>query len=209
MKYVIITPSLNRSDLLEGLRQDVKNNTSAEHHVWLEKVPRSLDLLINMMTGVAVDSMRADIVVFLADHCRISANCWEELTWMCELYTQPTLVGIPILNVKNAKPTCFWAANIAYIEQFPNREVQCPEYYHFYGDTEMEIFAAAAQQLLVMKSGVNITHPNARNRVADATHVMSREYKKFDDQTFAMRQERNLVWGQTFETTGRVLPWLT
>jgi hypothetical protein len=209
MRYAIITPTLNRPDILGGLRVDIERFApSAMHIIDHGKEPAPLTFLINSLVKHAFDECGVDWVVYLADYCRLGAGFEYDFLTRTDWITHPFMFGIPILNLPTAQPTCFWALNKEFSELFPDKQVQCPEYYHFYADTELGAFAKENEMLSMFDNGVTILHPNAKNAPSDSTHQASRVFKEYDKEVYIERQNKDLLWGKTDELTGRKFPWL-
>lgn len=209
MKYAVITPTLNRAALVDQLIASLEANAPGrQHFVYPQTHPKPLTTLINELCVIAFEQKEVSAVVYLADHCIVGEGFGDALLSAFEAFPDgDVLVDIPIRNVASAKAGCFWAAGRAFVERFENMQIQCPDYYHFYADTELALYASRIGKLGTCAIGVDIQHPNASNRMPDATHAASRTYLTHDANTWERRRARYLLWGESFERVHCALPW--
>lgn len=81
-----------------------------------------------------------------------------------------------------------------FIERFPDRQVFCPDYIHYYSDSEMGEFSKAAGLFQFCPSAV-VDHHRAKDNTWDLAHLVL----KRDRQAHAERSKRGLLWGRSFE----------
>jgi tetratricopeptide (TPR) repeat protein len=204
----VCCPSLNRPREVIRLRNSLPDDCLFTPS--LESQPRALTQIVNELFGKST----GDIVIMAADHLEFRPQCVDIIR---EAFTQqfPDLDGVVGLNLVNLphleriSEYCFLALGRKFIERFTaNGKYQgvfCPEYYHFYGDTEFGLYAEKAGKFHYDERAAVFTwHPNAGNAQRDRTYSASRSRKGFDDAMWRLRQARNLYWGESFEVVGQV-----
>lgn len=84
-----------------------------------------------------------------------------------------------------------------FLNRFENRQMFCPQYLHFYVDTELAMYAKKVDKFFWCKDAkVYHEHPSVTGR-PDATHKYKRDYKhNHDSGVFSSRQDRGLLWGK-------------
>jgi hypothetical protein len=199
-KVSVITPSLNRPKLLSGLADNLLRNAPSFHHaVRYENQPQALPWLLNSMLRDAFNQRESDIVCFLADHCRVMPGFDKALRAIFEDGGLGNFVGFNVMNL-DPKPGvleyCFVAMGRDYWLRFIDGEVFCPDYYHFFADTEAgECAKKQGRFVMAQECRIMVIHPNAQNAASDDTHKASRRYIQQDREIRAQRQERGLTWG--------------
>lgn len=88
-----------------------------------------------------------------------------------------------------------------FAERYPNRQVCCPSYKHFFQDEEMYLYASSLDKFEHAKNAVmKHYHPNFVPSEYDDTHFIVRgNIKNYDYSMFEKRQKLNLIWGKSFE----------
>jgi len=154
----------------------------------------------------------ADIVIIASDHLEFRSECIEAVR-ECFERNFPDLDGVVGLNVCNlphvAKVTefCFPAVGRRFIKRFYAGGIYqglfCPEYFHFYADTELGLFAESVSKFYYEERAAVFTwSPNAGNAQPDQTHAWSRSRKDYDDTMWTSRRAAKLFWGESFEKAG-------
>jgi hypothetical protein len=201
----VVAPSLNRPAEANRLEQALAACTIPEGYelkinVQRETEPRPLPTIVNEL----VAQSEASIVVVLADHIVPKPNLIEAIAAVFEEHNFE--VGMVGLNIANMEPLpgvreyCFFALNGGFISHFPDRQIFCPDYYHFYGDTELGMFATEVGTFYFAEEArIDTHHVNTGLADPDATWHASRSRKKEDQATFERRQAAGLLWGRTFE----------
>lgn len=199
----VVAPSLNRPVEAKRLEQALVACTIPEGYelkinVQRETEPRPLPIIVNEL----VAQSEAAIVVVLADHIvphpdfifEIVKSVWADGDCM---------IGLNIANMEplpGVREYCFFAVGRKFIERFPNRQILCPDYYHFYGDTELGRFATEVGAFYFAKDArIDTHHVNTGLAEPDDTWHASRSRKREDQATFERRQAAGLLWGRTFD----------
>jgi hypothetical protein len=213
INIMVITPTLGRAYLVERLQKCLNTQNqcdhlnSAQHKVMEFDKPCWVVPHVNQSVDEAF-SLGYDVVMYLADYCQPTPNMLNELSrhfYFAKDFDE--VVDIPITNYPGAKRGCFWAIGIDYWKRFQGNGVWCPEYYHFFVDTELWERAASIGKVWHSKAGVEVDHPNLGTRHADKAHQASRVYRDFDNETYALRQKAGVLWGKDFKRIRSALPW--
>lgn len=200
----VVAPSLNRPNEAERLERALAGCAVPEGYelkinVQRETEPRALPVIINELVGRS----EASIVVVLADHIVPKPNLIEAVAKAYEGRPDIGMVGLKIANMEplpGVREYCFFALSRPFIEHFPDRQVFCPDYYHFYGDTELGRFAADSEAFLFAENAeIETFHVNNGLADPDDTWRASRSRKKQDIDTYERRKLKGLVWGKSFE----------
>lgn len=202
----VCCPTLNRPKEVIRLRNSLPDDCLFTPS--LESQPRALTQIVNEL----FQKSTGDIVIMAADHLEFKPQCLDVIR---ETFARrfPDLDGVVGLNLVNLPHTeriseyCFLALGRKFIERFSaNGEYQgvfCPEYYHFYGDTEFGVWAEKIGKFAYDERAAVFTwHPNAGNARRDRTYSASRSRKGFDDAMWRLRQAAGLYWGESFRRIG-------
>lgn len=200
----VVAPSLNRPKEAARLEQAlaacaIPEGYELKINVQRETQPRALPVIVNEL----VAQSEASIVVVLADHIVPKPGLIEAVIRAFEGRPDIGMVGLNIVNMPPApgvREYCFFALCRPFINHFPERQVLCPDYHHFYGDTELGNFANGAEAFHFATDAEIETH-HVNNGLADQddTWRASRSRKKQDAETYELRQRKGLVWGKSFE----------
>ena len=140
----------------------------------------------------------ASHVAYLSDLCVVTEENFD--TRLMDVFKQSgaDFVDLPIRNQPNAKAGCFWAVTKKFWLDL-ECTIQCPDYYHFYADTETAMYAQESGRYAVASNlGVELHHVNTGLAKPDQTHSASRSHKKWDDEVWRERQAREFLWGRSF-----------
>ena len=199
MQVEVVVPSLNRPKELERLRESIPKGVLFSPSV--EKEPRALTTAVNQL----VNNSTGDIVVVLADHVVLENGCVENMVESFQMLF-PSLDGMIGLNISNmpslqgVREYCFFALGKEFLNRFPLGRIFCPDYYHFYGDTELGEYAVKENVFFFDEYAKVFTHhPNAGNAKRDATNKTSRILTHVDDSMRKKRQELGWLWGKSFD----------
>lgn len=202
----VLAPTLNRPKEARRLEAALEGvNVPAGYvlrvTIQRETEPRALTAIVNEM----VARSDAEIVVVLADHIVPDKDFLVHVAIAFE-DRFPDLDGLVGLKIANMDPLpgvreyCFFAAGRKFIERFPDAQLFCPDYYHFYADTELGRGANEAGAFYFAEEArINTFQVNNGRADIDATWRASRSRKKEDDAQNARRRENGLLWGRTFD----------
>jgi len=87
-----------------------------------------------------------------------------------------------------------------YAERFPEKQVFCPDYDRFFSDWELWQYAKSINRFYFCSiARIEHLHPLGNKALEDDTHKDVRKWIKGDKKTFAIRKQRNLLWGDSFK----------
>ena len=111
------------------------------------------------------------------------------------------LLGLTQANIHDIHKcqTAFGVIGRKYADRFPNRQVYPIMYERFFGDQEMWLYANKINKFKLSRASLNHYHASLDRTQEDATHRDVRKYLAQDKQTFAQRQSKQLLWGNSFE----------
>lgn len=130
----------------------------------------------------------------------------DTIKYTFELYPKffPNFDGVVGIRQENipenqALPTAFGIIGYKFTENFPNKEILCPEYFRFYADRELYLYTTKTNKFK-FSSVISLIHyhPAFYKHLADDTHKKVRLYWNKDHQTYLKRQELGYIWGINF-----------
>lgn len=148
-----------------------------------------------------------DCMVWLVDDVELMPNCLRHLNNCCkEIFPENDgMVGItqiyPMHTEVHWKENGQCAIGKNFILKFPERQVCCPDYTHFYQDEEVLEYAKSINKFILCREATLIHHhPAFYSNEMDETHKIPRgETQDIDRQIYLERRRRDLVWGKTWE----------
>jgi hypothetical protein len=144
----------------------------------------------------------------MADHLVMHSDCLLHVCEYFDVYGLDQMAGLNIENlpqVPDITEYCFFAMGREFLARFPNRMIFCPDYYHFYADNELGIFANKIGHFKWLEDAkVTTYHPNVRNAQRDKTYWESRKNIERDKETHKIRCANGFHWGFNFD---RVNGW--
>jgi len=196
-------PTLNRMESARRLMKSV-NGECAIRVSW-EEQPRALTGIVNRLFRQS-HQRGVDVSIMLADHLEVLPGCIKAVRRVFE-ERFPDYDGVAGLNLSNLPPLpavreyCFLAVGRRYLERFPEGQAFCPDYYHFFGDTEFGEAASEAGRFVYAADAkvYSHLHTSFAHALEDSTHKASRRYVAFDEDCRKRRQKRGLLWGRSFE----------
>lgn len=205
----IIIPTLNRPFEKQRLEASIYIDIKyakfivANLIVKEETGPRPLTAIVNEAFQSSISKYSVGAIV-LADHIEIQRGFFQGLQEAFSLYGTDKYFGF---NVTNMPPnpgvleySFFYIGKHVFEKHFPTGEIFCPDYYHFFGDTELGEFANSLGVFHYLpKATIKTYHPNAGNAPRDLTNVLSRCKAKEDREIRKLRQKKELLWGSSFE----------
>ena len=200
MKIVLGIPSLDRDELLAKAIVSAKEAGFKDIYVMRERFPRPRPAIISDLNRYVFNELEADVCVTGSDRCRYHKGFVDALE---EVFTEPyMLAGTNILNCpfhKDVTEFCFVAYDKVFAEHFPQMHTECPDYWHFYADTELGLFAKEIGRYKYCEGAkISMEHPNT-GAPKDATWKASRIFAFEDKQVRKGRERAGLLWGRTFD----------
>jgi hypothetical protein len=203
-------PTLNRPEWSARLRESLEGMKAREgdEHVitkWEQAQPRPLTSLVNALCR----GTEADGLVILADHLVVDENLGTNIANMFEQAFEGSLFGVVGLNIENMEPLpgvreyCFMAFGKEFLRYFTEQDQPgpfCPEYYHFFADTECGEFAVERGCFAFARDARVTTYSmNAGYAQRDDTYRASRSRIDYDRRTREQRQKQGMLWGRNFD----------
>ena len=130
----------------------------------------------------------------------------DTIKYVFDLYPKffPNFDGIVGIRQENlpenqALPTAFGIIGYKFTENFPDRQVFCLDYYRFYADRELYLYAKKVNKFKFshLISLIHY-HPAFYKNFVDETHKKVRQYWQQDHITYNKRQELGYLWGINF-----------
>jgi len=137
-----------------------------------------------------------DAVLYGSDDLTFAPSCISEAVIALKKHF-PDGDGVIGLN-SGGPPTAFGLMGRKFINRFPDRQVFCPEYLHFGGDSELGKFAKKIDRFH-FATGAVVEHVFAQK---GRTTELSRLAKKHDRPMYRRRRGKGLYWGESFELLG-------
>jgi len=202
----IVVPTYNREDEIARFLKYAQKVESPED--WIVNInvryggkPEALTGIVNGLVGES----SADVVMVLADHLVMHSDCLLN----CMGYfddNSDLMVGLHIENLPitpGISEYCFFALDREFISRFPDRQIFCPDYYHFYADNELGKFANSIGKFYWAEDAkVTTYHPNVGNASKDTTYWSSRKNVAQDKQANSIRKTKRFLWGRDFRLLG-------
>lgn len=118
-----------------------------------------------------------------------------------EAYSQDTdrVVGFNQSNLKGACEAGFTLMGEGFRDRFPNRQVFCPDYGHYYADTELLRFARMVGKFTFCEAAEVLHWHFSVLGYRDDTSKLVGTLLEDDRARFELRQKRGLLWGSNFK----------
>lgn len=202
-KMDVCIPTLNRKSWAQKLISMVENQCHVR--VSWEKTPRAWTTIANELIRASYED-GYDIVILLNDHVRIQEGFFDAIDqYFYEFFPDTDgVVGFNLTNLDplpNCREFSYVAIGRTFIERFPDCQCECPDYYHFYADTELGEYAKSVDRFLFGEDARISTVLHNRiscKTIFDKTFKDSRIHKSYDDWMRIHRQHR-MLWGKTFD----------
>jgi len=150
--------------------------------------------------------MKSDAMCYLNDDVILLENTLEKIF---EVFSKqfPDYDGVMGLNQTNLPQdqivkSAFGVIGNKYADRFPKRQVFCPDYYRFYTDLELYLYSNKINKFYFDEQIGLVHHHPSHGYIADETHRTVRKYRPKDSQIFGIRNNRKLLWGESFELIG-------
>lgn len=147
--------------------------------------------------------LKSDALCYLNDDIELYE---DTISNICDIYPQyfpdfDGILGIHQTNLPESQvvKTAFGIIGKKYISRFPENQVYCPDYYRFFGDYEMYLYAKEIDKFKYNKKiKLKHFHPAFDLRMVDDTHKNVRKWLPIDKIIFRERQELGWLWGKDF-----------
>lgn len=156
--------------------------------------------------AVAVDD--PDIILLTGDDVELLPGCADAIraAFVEHFPDGDGLVGLNQTNIPPI-PDCtefgIVALGRAFLDRFGDQPVYCPDYHHFYVDTELGLMAKAKGRFYFAEDARCIHHHKGLlNLPKDEAFRAARVNKAQDNAAWTERRKRNLLWGVTFDRVG-------
>lgn len=195
----------SRKSDLDRLRRSLEGQVD---HVAVvhESEPRPSHERFDSVMRLAMEDADPDIFVHLADDIEVLDGCLDVVRREFALRF-PDLDGMIGLHQANIQPipNCteygFFAVGRRFVERFleSGQPVFCPDYWHFYVDTELGMLASKLGRFHFAQDARILHHHRGVLKLpADDAHKACRVKKDEDRKVWETRRRRNLLWGETF-----------
>jgi len=213
MKVVIAIPtcSFERFPLLKQMVKSIQAGTYKNIHpiIIADGSPRIYEAARNQLKNVSVllnkkridwvasmnNTLKAfdsDFYIYASDDLIFPEDCIENaMKTMQKRF--PDGFGLVTIGKKNR--SAFGLIGRRLVEHFPNRQVFCPDFIHYGGDSEL--------YLAVEKLGIFAYPPERESqvlhaRMKDETWRLARGIRARDREIYMKRRKRNWKWGVDF-----------
>ena len=199
MRIEICVPSLKRPRQLGRLINSVcENAPGCELHISVEREPRAWPEIMNELFNQST----ADVRIMGGDDLEFLPGCIEEIESAfsdgLDLVCGLNQTNIPA--IANCTEFAFMAVGWKFLmERFP-WGVFCPDYWHFFSDTELGLYAKELDRFIFLEGAKIIHHhPSHSQDVIDDAHNAARIHKQRDVMIYEQRRKADLLWGRNFE----------
>lgn len=159
--------------------------------------PERKDYVISMNT--LLTHSEGDAVLYGSDDLKFTTDCISKAVVALQKHF-PDGDGLIGLNSYEATPpSAFGLMGKKFIDRFPGRQVFCPDYFHYAGDTELGEFAQKIGRFYFAEGAI-LKHTK---RLSDSTIKLAQSVKWRDESTKIRRRTRHLCWGKSFKLIGR------
>ena len=108
------------------------------------------------------------------------------------------VIGFNQTNLPNFCKAGFVLVGRKFIDRFPDSEMYCPDYSHYFSDPEFMAYAESVGKFVYAEDAkVLHFHPSVTGK-QDETSRHSRTHWKKDKDTSNKRKDRDLLWGRDF-----------
>jgi len=147
-----------------------------------------------------------DAMVWIVDDTELLPDCLEKLntTFLKNFPDGDGMVGIsqlyPLLQAEvHWKENGQCAIGKCFIERFPQRQVCCPDYIHFYQDEEVLEYARSINKFALSDAQLIHYHPSFYSAEMDETHKIPRDdIKAKDTNVYHKRKRLGYTWGKSW-----------
>jgi hypothetical protein len=190
----ICVPTLNRPELLKRLAHSIPKGV--KFSVSQQTEPQPLTKLVNELYSESV----GDIVIMLSDHIELQDGCIEAVL---KAFSDnfPDLDGVVGLNMVDLpeEGRNKYASNAMgrkFLDRYPEKNPSCPQYHHFFADTEIGMLAESLDKFYFAEDAhILCHHPAHGDGEKDETYRASRANYQVDVKTWERRQHDGLLWG--------------
>lgn len=172
---------------------------------WLSfwMLPEGQDFRAPLFWNNYLRTMYVDALVYLTDDIRLDQYCLLIAINEIEKMKFDGVIGFNIDNKIESEQPCKAAFGIIgkeFAERFPGRAVFCPDYYSLFSDVELQQYAEKIGKFKFHTACKLVHyHPGYESEEMDATHMHTRRRKEKEVKIFSERQEKGLIWGESFE----------
>ena len=201
----VLLPSLNRPLELKRSLGYLLQEKGVFVFAQEETEPRSLWELYSQL---AVRGS-GDIVGWWADHLVPDIGCFDQIRGLfAEHFPDGNgAVGLHIVNKGRAKMPYPNSAFVFFgrkiLDEFPDGQFICPDYWHYFGDTEFGNYLKDTGRFVYgWDAGVYSYHPQYGTADKDSTYQVSSNCFRGDEKTWLVRQGQGWLWGRDFNRVG-------
>lgn len=224
LKLDVVIPTLNRQDKLMNCLNSIrkaKKDYDIRVHIYFSEVNellyfkaftreywincyRMINYRVPNFWNHHLQKMKADAMLCANDDILFKEDTIDKIY---EFFFNhcPDFDKIVGMNQENlpqgeGKHYAFMIIGSKFADRFPERKCWCPDYYRFYADQELGIYADKLGKFKYCPEIKIIhLHPAFNKELLDNTHKEVRKYWKQDRDTFVKRQSLKLLWGENYE----------
>lgn len=138
-----------------------------------------------------------DTVLYGADDLEFAGSCISKAVAALQKHF-PDGDGVIGLNSASG-PSAFGLMGRKFIDRFPDRQVFCPDYLHFAGDTELGKFAQKIDRFHFAGEAIVLHAKVTSGRTWELASLAKRTH---DKSMYHLRRGKGLCWGESFVLLG-------
>lgn len=171
---------------------------------WLHLKVLGMQFVPPLFWNARLRETRADVFLYLCDDTEMDIGCLRAVrnAFRNKFPDFDGVVGIRQSNipVSQSVPAAFGAIGMKFADRFSLRNVFCPEFFCFYIDEELGIYADNIGKFYHCFDAAVIHHtPGADKAKPDDTNRWLRRNKQHDIAVYRERKRRGLIWGKNFK----------
>lgn len=206
MKIAFGFPTLNRPAQAAATKEAARDAGFKIIVDQEERMPRAFSVFMHQLYTFVFNELEADIWLQASDCCRFKAGAADAILRAFD-GDLDKVVGCNVTNMPPKADTLefsFIAVGKDFLARFPSQQLYCPDYWHFYADTELGLYAKEEGKFIFAEEArLELVHPNT-GAAPDYTYRMSRVFFKEDTILWRERQSRGWLWGRNFELLSSV-----
>lgn len=213
MHVDIIIPTWNRIDLLRNTVRSICESSYEDVSAFIivdgnkALFTKILDMPANIILNEKnIDWIRSinkgllsvtDAAIYAADDITFDRDCIEKAVALLEQKSPSGDMLVGLRQKKMGSPTCFGLMGHKFITHFPNRQVFCPDYIHYGGDSEIGRYVRNTRKFCLSPT-VGVTHHRGPT---DETYrlTIAKKTGTKDNYYFKKRRALRLTWGLSFK----------
>lgn len=195
MKVEIAIPTYKRPEKLCNLVKSILQNKG---DIVITIIPDNSGKKVFRILNECSQQSDADIFLGISDDTKFRPDVIEKVVEAMPKDLD-AVVSMRWLNMKTVTLGAIAFCGRVFRERFPNKWMYCPDYVSLFADKELGDYAERIGKMIEIKdTGLYHYHPVVTGQ-EDEAYIKSRETKAQDEETFAMRQSKGYLWGESFD----------